>query len=167
MPQFERRYIADYCAARFPEGGYQLNYPLGPIPRSEVETRGYDAAARFFRPLRPEVDAIKFSDDRLVLLETKIIKAWHVLGQLLLYGHLVQYTEELRPWWGLPVELRIIMPEISPMVIEICQTVGIYPERYVTDSALEQQEKYNRYSTKEYQTLRQERNAIRRALNVE
>ena len=167
MPQFERRYIADYCAERFPEGGYQLNYPLGPIPRGVGEEVDYAVAARFYRPLRPSVDAVKFYDDRLVVLETKVHKAWHVLGQLLLYGHLVQYTEELRPWWGKPVELRIIMPEISPLVREICQSVGIYPERYVTDYIAEQQAHYDRYWTKEYQTHIQERNAIRRALNVE
>jgi hypothetical protein len=167
MPQFERRYIAEYCAERWPEGGYQLNYPLGPIPRAEVATIGYDAAARLYRPYRPEVDAVKFYTDGLVLIESKVMKHWHVLGQLLLYQHLIPYTQELRPYWSLPVTARIIMPEIPPLIREVAESVGIQVERFVTAQILAQQEKYNKYWTHEYQTARQEKMAIRKALGVE
>ena len=167
MPQFERRYIAEYCAERWPEGGYQLNYPLGPLPWARDLGEVYDAAARLYRPYRPEVDAVKFYPDGLVLIESKVMKHWHVLGQLLLYQHLIPYTEELRPYWGLPVKVRIIMPEIPPLIREVAEAVGIQVERFVTPQILEQQEKYNKYSTREYQTARQEKIAIRKALGVE
>ena len=115
MPQFERRYVAEYCLSMWPAGGYQLNFPLGPIPEYSSKQLGYEAAARYWRPYRPEIDAIKFFDTGIVLIETKVIKAWHVLGQLLLYKELVPYTEKLKAWWGKDIQLRIVMPERQPL----------------------------------------------------
>ena len=53
----ERRFISEYMLQAWPEGGYQLNVELGPIPQEYVDRLGLGKAAALFRPTRPRVDA--------------------------------------------------------------------------------------------------------------
>lgn len=167
MPSFERRYIADYMVQEFPQGGYGFNVPLGPVGSTAVESLGYEAAARLYRPYRPEIDAVKYNQDGLILLEAKIFKTADAIAKLLFYGGLVESTEELRPWWGKPVELRLVTPRMHGVLEEIAKLNGITVALFITSAAEAHAKKYERYWTPEYQEERARRKAIMAAVGLD
>lgn len=167
MPPFERPYVAAYCAAKWPEGGYVLGYPLGPIPAQVVREMGYEAGATFYRPWRPEVDAVHFSDAGLILLEGKVFRVLDALAKLRWYGELVANTEELRPWWGKDVQLRLVTVRVTNIVLELAKASGVVIDVYQTPEAVAKAEWYERYWTREYQLAKQVRDQRRRELGLD
>ena len=155
MRHFERLYIAQYCAARWPEGGYQLGYPLGPIPQESIKQLGYDEAARLWRPWRPEVDAVKFFDDGILLIEAKVFKVQEGVRALRDYGDLVPYTEELRPWFTKPITLRLVVPRTTDIFLEQARVRGIQVDVWVSPEIKARIAEYERYTTPEYQREKQ------------
>lgn len=167
MPAFERRYVADYMLAKWPEGGYQMNVPLGPIPTEIASGLGYEAAARIYRPFRPEVDAIKYFEGGLIIIEAKVFKTMDAMAKLRWYGELVGSTEELRPWWGKANQLRLVTPRITALLTEMARASGVEVDVFVTDHVLAQAQKYERYWTREYREERARKKAMRAALGLD
>ncbi|GAI43801.1 unnamed protein product, partial [marine sediment metagenome] len=81
----ERRYISEYMVHQWPEGGWQLNVELGPIPQEYVDRYGLGKAAAIFRPTRPRVDAVKWTKDKYYLIEAKIRDIKAGIGDLSYY----------------------------------------------------------------------------------
>jgi len=167
MPAFERKYVADYMLATFPEGGYQLGFPLGVVPDYLVRDVGYETAARQARPWRPEVDAVKFRPEAILLIEAKVFKTFDALAKLVWYGKLVAATRELAPWWGKEVRLRLVTPRITPGLDEAAAVSGVEVDYYVTAEVLQHAQMYERYWTREYRAQREAKMATRRALGVD
>ncbi len=167
MAPFERLYIAQYCANRWPQGGYQLGYNLGPIPERIVKEMGYDRAAATFAGCRPEVDAVKFFPDGLLLIEAKVFKVLEGMRSLLGYGHLVGSTVELQPWWGKPVTLRLVTTRTTDILEAQAKAYGVQVDVYQTPEVMEQAAKYERYWGTEYQRERQLRKARMRELGLD
>lgn len=167
MAQFEERYLADYLLARWPEGGYESHVPLGPIPDWLVELHGYANAIRLFRPWRPEVDAVKYWPDRLVLVEAKVFKTFDAIAKLNLYGMLIEHTEELAPWRGKAVELRLVTPRMTDILRELTVRLGIVIDLYITPHVLEHAGTYDRYWTAPYRRARETKLALRRQMGLD
>ena len=83
----ERRFISEYMLQAWPEGGYQLNVELGPIPQEYVDRLGLGKAAALFRPTRPRVDAVRWQPDKYILIEAKIRDIKAGIGLILLQRH--------------------------------------------------------------------------------
>ena len=147
MAQFERLYIAQYCAERWPEGGYTLGVPLGPIPADLIKSLGYEGAAAYFRPWRPEVDAVKYFNEGLLLLEGKVFKVLDALAKLRWYGELARTTEEFRPWASAPVTLRVVTPRATDIFRQLAQASGVAIDIYQTPEVMAHAEKYEKYWT--------------------
>lgn len=167
MAQFETRYIADYLAHMWPDGGYESQVPLGPIPGYLVEQYGPAHAARLFRPYRPVIDAIKYNPDNLILMEAKVFKTLDAIAKLHLYGMLVEHTEELRLWLGKDIQLRLVTPRMTDILHELADKVGIVVDVYVTAHVLEHAQRYERYWTAPYRRARDAKQAMRRRLGVD
>lgn len=155
MAQFERLYIAQYCAEKWAEGGYTLGVPLGPIPPDLVKSLGYEGASAYFRPWRPEVDAVKFFSEGLLLLEGKVFKVLDALAKLRWYGELALKTEEFRSWLGAPVTLRVVTPRATDVFRTLAEASGVQIDIYQTPEVMAHAAKYEKYWTAEYQRERQ------------
>ena len=88
----ERRYISEYMKFQWPQGNWQLNVELGPIPQEYVDRLGLGKAAALFRPTRPRVDAIKWTGERYYLIEAKIRDIKAGIGDLSYYRGMIPRT---------------------------------------------------------------------------
>ena len=167
MPPFEVLYIAQYCAERWPEGGYALDYALGPVPEWAVKQLGYDKASATYMGWRPKVDAVKFFPNGILLLEAKVFKVLEALRNLIGYGLLVPTTEELRPWWNMPVSLRLVVPRQTDILQAQAKAYNIQLDIYTTPAVLEHAAKYEKYWTREYQLERKLRKQRLQELGLE
>ena len=166
MAEFERRYIADYMREKWPRGGYGLNVPLGPIPESLIQTEGLDGAIAKFRPWRPEIDAVYYSDAGLILIEAKVFKTFDAIGKLRMYNDLVTTTPEFRPWYNKPIQLRLVTPRITQALQLMANALNIIVDVYLTDAVKEHAQHYEEYWTREATMARQERKAKMKAAGI-
>ena len=149
MAAFERLYIARYMAAHWPEGGYSLGYPLGPIPENIVNQLGYEAAAAQFRPWRSEIDAVKFFPNGLLLIEAKIMRPYDGVRGLIMYHGLIPHTPELKPWWGADNRMRLIAPVINDVARLAAERLGIQVDTWSDPETEEHAARYQRYWSRE------------------
>jgi len=157
----EMRLIAEFCAQRWPEGGYRLRAPLGPIPeavREAVRPEKWIGAAR---PFRPEVDALKVEPNRIVLMEAKIFRIMDGLAKLPIYASLVPETPELERYRGLPIEMWLVVCWTAPWLEAAARRVGVrihlFRPAWIEDYVKE----IHRYWTKEYRIERAKRLGLR------
>ncbi len=120
---------------------------------------GYKAAAALARPWRPEVDAVKYFPDGLIVIEVKIFRFTEAFAFLTWYGTLIDRTEELRPWWGKKNQLRVVVPRPTDILMQLAEISGIVVDTWSTPEIEPYLHKYSRYWTKEYQ--------LQRAIDVE
>lgn len=152
---FERRYIAEYMLAKFPQGGYTLGQPLGPIPEGLIREVGLEEAARRWRPWRQEVDAARFSPTGVILIEAKVFKWFDGASKLRSYGDLFRESPDLMPWRDLPLQLRLVMPIVPDNAPGVLRAMGLELDVYVTEHVLAHAQLYQRYWTADYQREKQ------------
>lgn len=163
----QRRLVGEWMARTFGQVVHELNVPLGPALEGLAEEMGLEAALAHSHPWRPKVDAVAYLPDRLVLVEAEISAPRNGVGNLLVYRRLVPETPELRAYWSRPVELVLLVPEITVQVEAMARTQGIRVAVYHPDWVEHYLEERNRYWTREYQEARQRRLEARRMLGVE
>jgi len=163
----ERRYISEYMLDTFPEGDYQLNVPLGPIPEYLAKSHGPVKAASIYRPTRPRVDAVKWTPDRYIVIEAKVREAKTGIGDLTFYRSLVPQTIDL-PWYdGQPITYRLVVPWSLDWLNAAAEAEGleivIYSKPWIDEYIKERQN----YFTAEYREERAEKMRLRKALGVD
>lgn len=163
----ERRYISEYLLSTWPDANYQLNVELGPIPQDYVDRLGLGRAAALFRPTRPRVDAVKWTDDVYYLIEAKIRDIKAGVGDLLYYGSLIPITPDL-PWYEHQVIVkRLVVPWMIEWLQPIADAAGvevvISHQEWIDEYVKERQH----YFTSEYRTARAEKLRQREILGVE
>ncbi|MCK4721763.1 MAG: hypothetical protein KAT75_00595, partial [Dehalococcoidia bacterium] len=94
----------------WPEGEWQLNVELGPIPQDYVTRYGLEKAAALFRPTRPRVDAVKWTDSAYYLIEAKIRDIKAGIGDLLYYKGMAEKAPDLPYHNGQPIVCRLVIP---------------------------------------------------------
>jgi len=94
----------------WPEGNWQLNVELGPIPQEYVDRYGLGKAAALFRPTRPRVDAVRWQTDRYYIIEAKIRDIKAGIGDLSYYLGMVKITPDLPYYEGQPIAARLVVP---------------------------------------------------------
>lgn len=163
----ERRYIAEYMKDTWPEGNWQLNVELGPIPQEYVDRYGMGKAAALFRPTRPRVDAIKWLPDKYYLIEAKIRDIKAGIGDLSYYRGMVPLTPDLPFYDGQPVVCRLVVPWMIDWIkaaagaadVEVVVSHQPWIDDYV--------EERKHYFTAEYRAARAEKMRLREILGVD
>jgi len=163
----ERRFISEYMAATWPDGDYQLNVELGPIPQEYVTRLGLARAAALFRPTRPRVDAVKWTDTTYYLIEAKIRDIKAGIGDLTYYGSVIPLTPDL-PWYdNQTIIKRLVVPWMLDWLKPVADAAGIEvvvsEQDWIADYVRERQH----YFTAEYREKRAETMALRKVLGVE
>lgn len=163
----ERRFISEYMKDAFPEGYYQLNVELGPIPQEYVDRYGLGRAAALFRPTRPRVDAIKWTDTAYILIEAKIRDIKAGIGDLSYYRGMANRTPDL-PWFeGQTIICRLVVPwmiEWIKVAAEEAQVeIVVFKPDWIDEYVRERQH----YFTAEYRAERAEKMRLRELLDVE
>jgi len=163
----ERRYISEYMVHQWPQGEWQLNVELGPIPQEYVDRLGLGRAAALFRPTRPRVDAIKWTKDRYYIIEAKIRDIKAGIGDLSYYGGMIPRTPDLPYYDGQEIIRRLVVP----WMIDWIQTAAdaaqveviVHHEDWIEDYVKERQE----YFTAEHRAARAEKLRLREILGVD
>jgi len=163
----ERRFISEYMDHEWPEGNYQLNVELGPIPQEYVDRYGLGKAAAMFRPTRPRVDAVKWSPTVYYLIEAKIRDIKAGIGDLSYYRNMIPRTPDLPFYDGQPIVARLVVPWMIDWMVAAAEAanveVVVHMEDWIADYVKERQH----YFTAEYRAERAEKMKLRKILDVE
>jgi len=163
----ERRYIAEYMRETWPEGNYQINVELGPIPQEYVQRYGIAKAAALFRPTRPRIDAVKWDDDRYILIEAKIRDIKAGIGDLTYYRNIIPETIDLPEYTGQPIISRLVIPFMLDWLDPVAKAnnieVVVFEKEWIADYVKERQN----YFTAEYRDARKEKLKLREVLGVD
>src|SRR4030042_4475511 len=160
----ERRYIAEYMLEAFPEGGYQLNVELGPIPQEYVQRLGLERAAAMFRPTRPRVDAVKWSPGHYYIIEAKIRDIKAGIGDLTYYRGMLDSTPDLPYYEKQPIIARLVVPWMIDWIRSAADGAGVEAVVSHQDWIDEYVRERQHYFTAEYRNARAEKMRLRNIL---
>lgn len=163
----ERRYIAEYMKFQWPEGGWQLNVPIGPIPPEYIDRYGLGKAAALFRPTRPRVDAVKWTPNAYYLIEAKVRDIKAGIGDLSYYRGMLPNTRDLPFYDGQLVVLRLVVPWMIEWIRAAADSAGVEVVVYWVDWIADYVKERQHYFTAEYRAERAEKMRIREILGVD
>ncbi|GAH49637.1 unnamed protein product [marine sediment metagenome] len=163
----ERRYIAEYMVHEWPEGNYQLNVELGPIPQEYVDRLGLGRAAALFRPTRPRVDAVKWTPEKYYLIEAKIRDIKAGVGDLSYYGSMLPRTPDLPFYDGQEVVRRLVVPWMIDWIKWAADAAQVEVVVFEKDWIKEYVKERQHYFTAEYRAERAEKMRLREILGVD
>lgn len=163
----ERRLISEYLKDAFPEGGYQVNVELGPIPKEYVQRMGFARAAAMFRPTRPRIDAVKWSPDQYILIEAKLRDIKSGIGDLLYYRNIIPKTLDLPEYTGQPITTRLVIPWMLDWLTPVAQANNIEVVIFAPDWVSEYVKERQNYFTAEVREKRAETMRLRKVLGVD
>ena len=163
----ERRYISEYLLHTYPEGHYQLNVELGPIPHEYVQRYGLARAAALFRPTRPRVDAVHWSSDQYILIEAKVREIKNGIGDLLYYLGQAKLAPDLPNYEDQPIVAVLVVPWMLEWLAPAAEAAGItvvvFRQAWIDDYVKERQH----YQTADYRAERDEKKRLRDILGVD
>jgi len=163
----ERRYISDYLLRTWPEGGWQLNVELGPIPQEYIDRLGLGRAAALFRPTRPRVDAVKWTGDAYYIIEAKIRDIKAGIGDLTYYRTMAAQAPDLPFYDGQPIVPRLVVPWMIDWIKAAADASDIQVVVYWADWIADYVRERQHYFTAEYRNQRDELMRLREILGVE
>lgn len=163
----ERRYISEYMREEWPEGDWQLNVELGPIPQDYVDRYGLGKAAAIFRPTRPRVDAVKWSTDRYYIIEAKIRDIKAGIGDLSYYKGMIPKTPDLPFYDGQEIVCRLVVPWMIDWIMTAAEAAGVDVAVFWVDWIADYVKERQHYFTSEYRAARAEKMRLRQILDVD
>lgn len=163
----ERRYISEYMLKTWPDGNWQLNVELGPIPQDYIDRYGLGKAAALFRPTRPRCDAVRWQPGAYYIIEAKIRDIKAGVGDLSYYKGMVPNTPDLPFYDGQPIICRLVVPWMIDWIQAAATAAGVevavdhqaWIDKYV--------EERKHYFTAEYRAARAEKMRLRDILGVD
>lgn len=163
----ERRYISEYMKQAFPEGNYQINVELGPIPKEYVDRYGLGKAAAMFRPTRPRADAVRWTPDKYYLFEAKLRDIKAGIGDLSYYRGMAAETPDLPFYDGQELVCQLVVPWMIDWIAWAAKAarveIVVFWQDWVADYVKERQH----YFTAEYRAERAEKMRLREILGVD
>ena len=163
----ERRYISEYMLTTWPEGDYQLNVELGPIPQEYVDRLGLGKAAAMFRPTRPRVDAVKWTPQAYYLIEAKIRDVKAGIGDLSYYKGMAARAPDLPFYDGQPIVCRLVVPWMIEWIQVAVDEAGCEVVIFETDWIAAYVEERKHYFTAEYRAERAEKLKLRQLFDID
>jgi len=150
----------------WPQGDWQLNVELGPIPQEYVTRYGLTKAAAIFRPTRPRVDAVKWETNVYYLIEAKIRDIKAGIGDLSYYRNMIPGTLDLPYYDGQEVIARLVVPWMIDWIQAAADAarveVVVFHAEWIDDYVKERQH----YFTAENRDARAETMKLRKILGV-
>ena len=163
----ERRFISEYMLQAFPEGGYQLNVELGPIPQEYVDRLGLGKAAALFRPTRPRVDAVRWQPDKYILIEAKIRDIKAGIGDLSYYKGMARRTPDLPFYDGQPIVCQLVVPWMIDWIKVAAEEAEVEVVVFWAEWIAAYVKERQHYFTAEYREARAETMRLRKILGVD
>ncbi len=163
----ERRYISEYMLKTWPMGGWQLNVELGPIPSEYVRRHGLKKAAAIYRPTRPRVDAVKWTDNAYYLIEAKIRDMKNGIGDLSFYKGMALQAPDLPFYDGQPIILRLVVPWMIDWIRIAAEAAHVEIRIFMADWIDAYVKEKQHYFTAEYRAKRAEIMKLREILGVD
>lgn len=163
----ERRYISEYLLETFPDGQYQLNVELGPIPQDYINRYGLGRAAAIFRPTRPRVDAVKWTPEAYYLIEAKLRNIKNGIGDLTYYRGMAARTLDLPFYDGQPIISRLVVPWMLDWLMVAAEEAKVEVIVFWADWIAAYVEEQKHYFTAEYRAARAEKLKLRKILDLE
>jgi len=163
----ERRYISEYMLKTWPKGGWQLNVELGPIPQEYVDRYGLGKAAAIFRPTRPRVDAVKWTDKAYYIIEAKIRDIKAGIGDLSYYRGMAARAPDLPFYDGQPVVCRLVIPWMIEWIRVAAEEAKVEVIVFMPDWIADYVKERQHYFTSEYRDERAEKMRLREILGVD
>jgi len=163
----ERRYISEYMKHQWPEGNWQLNVELGPIPQEYVDRYGLGKAAAMFRPTRPRVDAVKWTPDKYYLIEAKIRDIKAGIGDLSYYSGMVPRTPDLPFYDGQELVYRLVVPWMIDWIKVAADAANVDVKVFWVDWIADYIKERQHYFTADYRAKRAETMRLREILGVD
>jgi len=152
---------------QWPEGNWQLNVELGPIPQEYVDRLGLGRAAALFRPTRPRVDAIKWFPDRYYIIEAKIRDIKAGIGDLSYYRGMAERAPDLPFYDGQPIICRLVVPWMIEWIRVAADAAKVEVVVYWSDWIGDYVKERQHYFTSEYRAERVEKMRLREILGVD
>jgi len=163
----ERRYISEYMLKTYPDMKWQINVELGPIPQEYVDRYGLGKAAALFRPTRPRVDAIRWTDKKYYLIEAKLRDIKGGIGDLTYYRGMAKLTPDMPFYDGQRIVCLLVVPYMIEWISWAAKAarveVDVYWAEWVADYVKERQH----YFTAAYRNERAEKMRLREILGVD
>ena len=163
----ERRYISEYMFHEWPQGGWQLNVELGPIPQEYVDRLGLGKAAALFRPTRPRVDAIRWTPEKYYIIEAKIRDIKAGIGDLSYYRGMIPRTPDLPYYDGQEIVTRLVVPWMIDWIQAAADAAQVEVVVFMQDWIAEYVKERQHYFTAEYRAERAEKMRLREILGVD
>jgi len=163
----ERRYIAEYMKDTWPEGNWQLNVGLGPIPQEFVDRYGLGKAAAYFRPTRPRVDAVKWTPDVYYIIEAKLRAIKNGIGDLQYYKSMVSKTLDLPFYDNQVIVYRLVVPWMLDWIQWAADAAEVEVVVFWADWIADYIKERQNYFTAEYRAERAEKMRLREILGVD
>ena len=168
IQQRERALLSEYIRLKLQGLQVRRNCPLGTVPESLIVEYGRTQALRVARKMRPEVDALVIAPDKLILIESKVLRWVDGLSHLVVYKALVPDTPELEAYAKLPVVMRMVIPFTQGNMQSVADRIGVEIEVFTTPAIDEYLNKeLPKYSTQEYKRKRAEIMRQREILGVQ
>ena len=161
----EPRWVSEYIKEFYPNAEVHLRCPLGSIPPELKELYGPAKAAKYYRPSRPEVDALVVTPGAIILIEAKIQKYMNGLSKLPVYKVALTKAPEFKPILpGKHILMHLLLPYPIPWVVEVAEELGVEIIDWAPDWVIERWNERDKYWTPEYQMKREARKALLRTL---
>jgi len=151
----------------WPEGGWQLNVELGPIPQEYIDRYGLGKAAALFRPTRPRVDAVKWNDKAYYIIEAKIRDIKAGIGDLSYYRGMLPRTPDLPFYDGQPIICRLVVPWMIDWIKVAAEAAQVEVKVFWVGWIDEYIKERQHYFTREYRDERAEKMKLREILGVD
>lgn len=119
------RLVSEYVARFYAGFESRFHVHLGSVPPRIAGRFASDQTKRLVGVFRRWADALIVMDDRLVLIEAKILPQPGVISQLLLYRDLLPKTPELSDVSQLPIEMLLLCAVEDRLISDMARNQGI------------------------------------------
>ncbi len=129
--QVERRLVSEWLASRYPDDYTEQNVRLGSMPL-EFGNQDLDPmeAKLVHNAFARWADAIVYLDDRVIIVEGKIVAHPIALGQLRLYKRLLPFTPSIKLAPRAQIDLRLVYAVPDDLVVQMAREDGIEVEQF-------------------------------------
>lgn len=134
--QRERLYVVEYVRTAYPNDRALFNVRLGAIPTDMSGVNIGNLSPNIFKVFNRYVDALVIKQDRLIMIEAKILLDLGAISQLQYYATIYKGTPELANYFDLPLELELVTATAEPSVVEFANQKGIRVVVFQTPQAL-------------------------------
>lgn len=163
----ETRMVSEYLLRNYGRFTFIMDVPLGKVDEALMASAGYQKAINTARPFRPRADAIVILPNYLVLVEAKIWNVVNGLAKLPLYKGLIPFTPELAQYMPRDILMELVVATTPSNLQIMARDHNVKLVVYNPEWLQEVADSMNKYWTRDYQTARQEKVALRQYFGIE